>query len=86
MSDRHDNLEIYCPQMGTLITFNYCRRVQSGLPCRNVVNCWETRIPIGSFLKDNFSEEELLAAFGGLPKTRLERIFACVEAARKDLE
>ncbi|MBI5583874.1 MAG: hypothetical protein HY892_08620 [Deltaproteobacteria bacterium] len=84
MIDQYDSLEIYCPQMGTMMTFNYCRRVQSGLPCRNAVNCWETRMPIGSFLKESFTEEALAAAFGGLPKTRLERIFACVEESKKD--
>ncbi len=54
MIDRHDLLEIYCPQMGTMLTFNYCRRVQSDLPCRNFINCWETRVEVGSFLKRIF--------------------------------
>jgi hypothetical protein len=83
MLEQYDSLEIYCPQMGTLMTFNYCRRAQSGLPCRNTVNCWEARLPIGSFLKECFAEESLQTAFGGLPKSRLERIFASVEESKK---
>jgi hypothetical protein len=84
MIDEHDLLEIYCPQMGTMLTFNYCRRVQSDLPCRNFINCWESRMEVGSFLKEHFPQEALQEAFGGLPKGRMERIFACIEGIPKE--
>ncbi|OGP50868.1 MAG: hypothetical protein A2Y79_14325 [Deltaproteobacteria bacterium RBG_13_43_22] len=75
MIESFDHLEIYCPQLGMMLTFNYCRRSQSSLPCRNLMGCWEERIPVDSFLGENFSREDLEAAFGGIPKTRMERIF-----------
>ncbi len=75
MIEKHDHLEIYCPQLGMMLTFNYCRRAQSALPCRNLIGCWEGRVQVDSFLRDNFSREELKAVFGSLPKSRLERIF-----------
>jgi hypothetical protein len=78
MIDALDNLEIYCPHLGMVITFHYCRRVQAGLPCRNLLGCWEERIPAADFLGENYNRTELESAFGGLPKTRLERIFECV--------
>jgi len=78
MIDTYDPLEIYCPQLGMMLTFNYCRRVQSSLPCRNLIGCWEKRIPVDSFLAENFPRPDLEATFGGLPKTRLERIFDCL--------
>jgi hypothetical protein len=78
MIDSYDNLEIYCPHLGMVLTFNYCRRVQSPLPCRNMIGCWEERVPVNAFLGENFSRVDLEAAFGGLPKTRLERIFDCL--------
>jgi hypothetical protein len=74
MVETYDHLEIYCPQLGMVLTFNYCRRVQSSLPCRNMIGCWEERVPVDSFLGENFSRRELETALGGLPKTRLERI------------
>jgi hypothetical protein len=75
MNKTHDDLEIYCPHLGMMLTFAYCRCSQSPLPCRNLVNCWENRMAVGTFLAEHFSPEELEHAFGGLPKTRLERIF-----------
>ena len=87
MLDTYDHLECYCPQLGMMLTFNYCRRVQSSLPCRNLIGCWEERIPVDSFLGENFSRVELEAAFGGLPKTRLERIFDCLtQLKEKEVE
>jgi hypothetical protein len=83
VNEQYDFLDIYCPHMGTMLTFNYCRQAQSGLPCRNMVNCWQTRMTIGSFLKENFSEAALQTAFGGLPKTRMERIFDCLEETQR---
>ena len=78
MNETFDTFEIYCPHLGMMLTFNYCRRAQSSLPCRNVPGCWDERLPVATFLSENFSREELEAALGGLPKTRLERIFDCL--------
>jgi hypothetical protein len=78
MIDASDTLEIYCPHLGMVVTFHYCRRVQSGLPCRNLLGCWEERLPVADFLGQHYNRTELETAFGGLPKTRLERIFECM--------
>jgi hypothetical protein len=84
MIDQYDPLEVYCPHLGMVLTFNYCRRVQSPLPCRNMIGCWEERVPVNAFLSENFSRVDLEAAFGGLPKTRLERIFDCLTQFKED--
>jgi hypothetical protein len=85
MIDKYDHLEIYCPQLGMLLTFNYCRRSQGTLPCRNLFGCWEDRIPVDSFLIEHFSRDDLQAVFGGLPKSRIERIFE-VAAQDRDIQ
>jgi len=54
--------------------------MNEGLPCRNIIGCWKERTDVISFLKESFSAEELKKAFGGLPKTRIDRI---IESARK---
>jgi hypothetical protein len=83
MMDSFDQQEIYCPHLGMMITFKYCRQVQSTLPCRNMIGCWEERLPIGNFLVENFSREDLELAFGGLPKSKMERIFDCIERVKE---
>jgi hypothetical protein len=84
MSNQYDSLEIYCPQLGMMLTFNYCRRAQAPLPCRNLVGCWEERLPVDSFLGEAFSRADLEAAFGGLPKTRMERILDCLTRIKEN--
>jgi hypothetical protein len=83
MLEACDHLEIYCPHLGMITGFAYCRRAQSSLPCRNMVGCWEKRVLIENFLTEHFTLKELEAAFGGLPKTRLERIFDQLERTKK---
>jgi len=71
-------MDIYCHQLGMLIEFSYCTAVNEGLPCRNIIGCWEKRTDIFSFLKGKFTDEELKKIFSGLPKTRFERIMECI--------
>ncbi|HOJ71135.1 MAG TPA: hypothetical protein PK864_00030 [Syntrophorhabdaceae bacterium] len=71
-------MEIYCIQMGSIIEFSYCMSQDNGLPCRNIVGCWQDRFDIQRFLKSKFTEEEMIKVFGGLPKNKLERIIECL--------
>jgi hypothetical protein len=84
MIDTFDNLEIYCPHLGMMMTFNYCRRAQSALPCRNLLGCWEERIPVLEFLSQHYNRKELEAAFSGLPKSRMERIFESLNRTQQN--
>lgn len=80
--DRYDPLEVYCPQLGMLLTFSYCRRAQGTLPCRNLIGCWMERVPVEDFLKEHFSPDILKALLMTLPKTRLERILEGIDRLR----
>ena len=56
----HDHLEHWrCPQLGGPVTFNYCRRMNRGLPCGWVVQCWAETFDIADFLLKHFSEEDI---------------------------
>jgi hypothetical protein len=68
--------------MGMVIALSYCVSMSEGLPCRNMVRCWEERIDIRGILSAHFGEDDLKKAFGGLPKSRLERIVESVERSR----
>ncbi len=67
-------MEIYCNQLGMIIGFSYCLSMNEGLPCRSSVGCWKERMDIIGVLQGKFSEKELREAFGGLPKSRIQRI------------
>ncbi|MCX5812197.1 MAG: hypothetical protein NT178_06595 [Proteobacteria bacterium] len=67
-------MEIYCTQLGMVIDITYCISVNDGLPCRNTIGCWENRIDIHVFLKENFTPNDLKKAFSNLPKSKIERI------------
>jgi len=72
-------MEIYCTQLGMVIKITYCMSVNDGLPCRNTIGCWEKRVDIHAFLKKSFTQDDLKKVFGGLPKSKIERI---IESAR----
>jgi hypothetical protein len=71
-------MEIYCNQLGMMISFSYCVATNEGLPCKNIVRCWEGRMNIIKFLKAKFTEDELKKVFEGLPKSRVERIIESI--------
>jgi len=48
--------------------------MNEGLPCRNSIGCWRERTDIVVVLREKFTDEELMKAFTGSPKSRVERI------------
>jgi len=76
-------LEIYCIQMGSVIEFSYCMSLNDGLPCKNIVGCWQNRFNIERFLGLRFTEDEIKRVFGGLPKNKLERIIECLNKIKQ---
>jgi hypothetical protein len=73
------NMNIYCTQLGMLIEFTYCTSMNEGLPCRNIIGCWKERTDVISFLRENFSDEDLKKVFSGPPKSRIERIIDSID-------
>jgi hypothetical protein len=73
-------MNIYCNQLGMLIEFSYCKSLNDGLPCRNIIGCWKDRIDIIVFLRENFTDGQLKKVFSGPPKSRIDRI---IESAKK---
>jgi hypothetical protein len=68
------------------VTFNYCRRVNGGLPCKLMIGCWHGRLDVPAFLAENFSADELRQAFQPPSGSKLERLIALAERARASLE
>lgn len=74
--------EIYCHHLGMVTAFSYCLSMNEGLPCRNCVRCWESRVDIVALLKDRFTKDDLEKALGGLPKSRMDRILESLHEAQ----
>jgi len=73
-------MEIYCNQIGMMIDFSYCVSVNEGLPCRNIIGCFQGRLDVIELLREKFTEDELKKVFGGLPKSRIERIIESINS------
>ena len=73
-------MEIYCNQIGMMIDFSYCVSVNEGLPCRNIIGCFQSRFDVLALLRERFTAGELEKAFKGLPKSRLERIAESIKS------
>ncbi len=59
--------------LGHALGFNYCRIMQQGLPCHNILNCWFERFPVEEFIAEHYSKEEQQAIFKP-PKKKLETL------------
>ena len=49
--------------LGHTLAFRYCRTMNGGLPCHNILNCWFERFDIEAFMSAHYSEEELKTIF-----------------------
>jgi hypothetical protein len=58
--------------------------MNEGLPCRNIIGCWKERVDIITFLKETYTDEQLVKIFKGLPKTRIQRIFEALKNVRSE--
>lgn len=81
--DTADSLTVYddrehwrCPQLGGPVTFNYCRRMNKGLPCPQVVTCWVGVFDVAGFLLNHFSEEDIRRALSTPRQDRWTRILS----------
>ncbi len=72
----HDEKIHYrCPQLGDTIPFSYCRRMNGGLPCRQIYTCWMDKLDVNGFIFDNFSLEEIERAFNQPTRGRMASLF-----------
>ncbi|MDP8235961.1 MAG: hypothetical protein P9M08_06235 [Candidatus Erginobacter occultus] len=82
MADPYDSREIYCRKLGHYLTFRYCRTERDGLPCGKIKDCWFDKIPIGDYLRDNYSPGEL-ARIIGPPPAKAATLVELIERARR---
>ncbi len=83
--EQHDDEELWrCPMLGGPVNFGYCRKVNDGLPCAKLLECWLQRLPLVEFLKTHYSPDQIQTAFATKRKDRVARMMEAVDNARTD--
>ncbi len=59
MIDSHDSDARYCPILGHELTFSYCRKPGSDIPCKRIFDCWWEHFDITEYMKSHYSKEVL---------------------------
>jgi len=82
MKEQYDEKNGYCRMLGHTLAFRYCRTMQSGLPCHNILNCWFERFDIEAFVSAYYSEEELQEIFQP-PKMKIATMAEVIDKVQK---
>jgi hypothetical protein len=77
------SVQIRCPRLGHQIHFSYCRTENSGLPCFKTIDCWSTRFPVETCLREELAREEWEEAFERKPKPKVLSLVELIEQAKK---
>jgi len=70
--------------LGHQVSFKYCRLYNMEIPCRKILDCWHETIPVGEFLHEFYSDEELKAIFNP-PPDRYSMLMDLIEKSKKFL-
>ncbi len=73
-----------CPELGGEVTFGYCRKMASGLPCHHLYHCWEESLDIDAYVKHNFTPEQIAQAFETPPRGRVGTIYDVLRNLQQD--
>jgi hypothetical protein len=82
----YENLEIRCPRLGGEVTFGYCQREESGLPCPRILACWQPYFPVESYLRRKLTQTEWDRCFNRPPKDKVTTLIELIESAKKRKE
>ncbi|MEJ2053437.1 MAG: hypothetical protein P8X42_05910 [Calditrichaceae bacterium] len=80
-SEVFDQESIYCRKLGHHLKFNYCRQESEELPCSRIKKCWQYKLPVDNYLKNNFSEEALQKTFAP-PVPKLTSLLELIQKAQ----
>lgn len=78
--DAHDHHQQHCRMLGHRVPFEYCRSMNSNLPCNKILDCWDNILPIDKFIRQNYTNDEM-AAFLAPAKPKLIQIYELMKKA-----
>ena len=68
--------------LGHTLAFHYCRTMNKGLPCHNVLNCWFERFAVQEFIAEHYSKQELKTIFEQ-PKLKIATLVEILDKVDK---
>ncbi len=77
------NIKIRCPRLGHEVSFDYCRKEDSGLPCNRALICWGNVFDVESILKQELSSDDWKKIFETPPKPKLVSLLELIKQAKK---
>ncbi len=81
----HDERETRCPMLGHGVPFNYCRKLQTNLPCRKIADCWFETFDIKAYLLRHFNHQEI-KEFTRPSQPKLASLIELMEKAQKTID
>ncbi len=67
MLEQYDSEQGYCRKLGHHLNFQYCRTERNGKPCIKIFDCWFEKFDIKTFMRENFTSEEIEALNSATP-------------------
>lgn len=85
MIEKYDQEEGYCRMLGHFLVFEYCRKMNKGLPCNRVLDCWFQTFSIQDFINENYSAKDQEKIFEP-PKPKIQSLTEILEQAQQRLQ
>jgi len=73
-----------CPQLGGPVTFEYCRKMNGGLPCVRLTPCWGETFDVQTFLTAHYDEDQLERIQAGVGRGRMDIISQTLQRVLAD--
>ena len=71
-----------CPQLGDVVSFNYCRNENHGTPCKKVVFCWGHRFDVDRYLRVHF-DADVIEGLSEPPKDKRQSLVDLIRRAKE---
>ena len=79
----YDHYQNRCKRLGHTVRFEYCRQENSGLPCRNIADCWFHLVDVVEFLEANYTPEQRETFLKPSKPDKMVTLFDLIEQAKK---
>lgn len=80
--NRFDSETSYCRMLGHAVPFQYCRTASEALPCRKIRDCWFEKLPVETYIEENYTPEEQKKIFAP-PVPKMASLLDLIEKAKK---
>ncbi len=80
------DFQIRCRKLGHQISFDYCRKESSPLPCPKTLDCWHEYFFVEDFFKKKLTAKQWEESFAHPIKPKTDTLLDLIENAQKKKE